>query len=489
MSFFKGTPSRSDIPQQQLETMLKGRFAQAIGEDGLSEVDIYVTEFTSGSRYFVIKMVTINSSSALNVFQQLDEAQMYIGGGIAIYFKIMFYDITLFQGKSIVEVPGDSANSKDILKRLPLGDVEMINSCFGREHVRFDKLLGCTFVKIEITELRISFKEGDLVSQYMNDTRISPIEFRRENDSVSICLSRYIELYNALPFLVKPIFLKEKAKFQNELSVKNLLSLACVCISIISLLATIVLFLSRSEFHSLPGYNTLALCVFLLLAQVVYQFGVGQTTLPYWACALIGMVCHLLWLCVMFAMNICTVDMFLIFRKLKATIPKHSWIQHIKRLTFIVITSLVFVIINVVESLVSTGGKALGYGGIICYISSKLMQIVTFIIPSVITVVANISLFIYVVLKISSSSIQSAGLQQERNYLAIYARLSTLTGFTWLIGFVLILVKSEILEYIFILLNASQGIFIMLAFSFKRTLWKICCPEKDVTTRSSRCND
>ena len=78
-------------------------------------------------------------------------------------------------------------------------------------------------------------------------------------------------------------------------------------------------------------------------------------------------------------------------------------------------------------------------------------------------------------MKVNKTSIKSADLHQERHYLEIYAQLSTLTGFTWLAGFLLILIQSEVLEYIFILLNASQGIFIMIAFSFNRRLWKTCC--------------
>ena len=487
--FFKIIPDPSDIPQQQLKTLLKTFLSKAIGNNGLSEVELYSTTMASDAPYFVIKTVTEGTSNVLDLFRHLDEANIFIGTGISISLKLMFYDLAWFHGKSIVEVPGENSTNKDILKQLPLSDVEMLNDCTDKDQVHFDTLLGCPFIKIKINEMPIRFEEDVLLFHNVNETKLSPIEFRRDNASVSICLSRFIELYNALPSFMNSKLLKEEARFQDEFSAKNVLSLACVCLSILCLLATICLFLLRKDFHSLPGYNTLVLCIFLLLAQIVYQFGVGQTTLPYWACTLIGMVCHLLWLCVMFAMNVCSLDMFIIFRKLMVTKHKHSWIRTIKRLVYIVIISLVFVTINVVVSLLRSGDGALGYGGIICYISSKLMQIVTFIVPSVVTIVANISFFIYVVLQIKSSTIHSGELQQERNYLTIYARLSTLTGFTWLIGFLLILVQSEVLEYIFILLNASQGIFIMIAFSVNKNLWKICCPEKDVTTRSSRITD
>ena len=42
-----------------------------------------------------------------------------------------------------------------------------------------------------------------------------------------------------------------------------------------------------------------------------------------------------------------------------------------------------------------------------------------------------------------------------------YARLSTLIGVTWIFGFINLLIRHDILEYLFIVLNASQGDFII----------------------------
>ena len=488
MSFLKFTPSTSDVPQVQLETMVTQFLSRAIGSSGLAEIEIYVTEKARETTYFIIKSVTSGSSYALETLWQNNETAIYLGKGVVIISEIVFYDISLFRENTDVELPGSNSTEKDFLKRLPLAGTDKPNICNDKQLVRTDYLLGCPFVTIEGTELEMSIESNFLVFQNINVSTLSPLEFRRQNNSVMICLSRYLEIYEVLPDLIHTL-LTEKAMFRDEITVKNALSLVCVCVSILLLLFTIVLFPLRPELHSLPGYNTLILCIFLLLAQLVYQFGVGQTTLPNWACAMIGMICHLLWLCVMFAMNVCSVDMFLIFRKLKVTKNIHIGIRIIKRLAYIVTLSVFFVIVNVVVSLINSHGDVIGYGGIICYISSKLMQIVTFIIPSVVSIVANITLFIYVVVEINKSSINSAGLQQERNYLAIYARLSTLTGFTWLVGFLLILVQSEVLEYIFVLLNASQGVFIMVAFSLNRKLLDRCCKAHEVTTGSIRVSD
>ena len=49
-------------------------------------------------------------------------------------------------------------------------------------------------------------------------------------------------------------------------------------------------------------------------------------------------------------------------------------------------------------------------------------------------------------------------------------KLSTLTGFTWIVVVLLLLIQNEVLEYMFILLNASQGLFITIAFAFDSRL-------------------
>ena len=169
--------------------------------------------------------------------------------------------------------------------------------------------------------------------------------------------------------------------------------------------------------------------------------------------------------------------MFLIFRKL--TVMRYNSIRMklIKRLVYICSLSLLFVAVNIIASLSKSTGQDVGYGGIICYISSWVMQIITFIVPSVLTILSNVVLFIYVMININKASIKSVGLKQERNYFEIYARLSTLTGFTWVVGFLLLLIQSDVLEYCFILFNASQGVFII-AFVFNRRLWNACCKKE-----------
>ncbi|MEW8545704.1 MAG: 7 transmembrane receptor [Candidatus Thiodiazotropha sp.] len=174
-------------------------------------------------------------------------------------------------------------------------------------------------------------------------------------------------------------------------------------------------------------------------------------------------------------MNICAIEMYLVFKKLTKLPPRFEMAHTLPNLTYVFCLSIFFVIINVVLSFILSKGQEVGYGGTLCYLSSPVLQTITFVIPSAAAVVSNIVLFALVVINISAASIGSANLNQERNYLGIYTRLSSILGLTWIFGFLQLLIGNDILDYMFIVLNASQGVFIMMAFVMnKRTLTLYC---------------
>lgn len=51
--------------------------------------------------------------------------------------------------------------------------------------------------------------------------------------------------------------------------------------------------------------------------------------------------------------------------------------------------------------------------------------------------------------------------------LIIYIKITCITGITWIFGFVYQWTLIDVLSYIFIILNASQGMFIFLSFGCK----------------------
>ena len=366
-----------------------------------------------------------------------------------------------------ITVPNDDTTSSDILERLSISEHALVDSpCYSGSY-SFHKLEVCPFIQLEHGELHFERKNRLLI---INESFLFQIleswEYIYSDYHFSICVEDYKKIYDAMPEGIT-----ESDNFELAVGAKDTFSLVCVCLSVVCLSVTIITYVALTELHSQPGINTIILCVTLLLAQTIYQFGAGMTDGPKWSCVVIGAVCHFLWLSVMFAMNVCSYDMFKIFKNIQKLPTDFRWKDIIKRLSYIIVGSVLFVVINFVLSLSLSDGEDFGYGGFICYLSSTRMHLITFIVPSLFTIIANFVLFGYVVFKIGQNRVHAAKLGHERNYFGIYARLSTLTGLTWLIGYLQLLIKNEVLEYQFILLNAGQGIFIMFAFVWNRRIY------------------
>ena len=372
-------------------------------------------------------------------------------------------------------------------------------TCIGRNDVTIviNKLYTCAFLELNVRDLSYRVENdilhltgygGQTLQDNQTEVLISMWAFETDGEIIRICLDDFLKLYMPLTKTRTSPFKSTDSGPKNS-DPKKVLSLVCVCMSIICLLVTIATYFFLPVLRSNPGMNNLILSIFLLLAQSVYQFGAGQTSVPPVFCAVIGAVCHFLWLCVVFSLNLCSTQMFIIFKKQIKVTPHFDKAQTIRGIIYIFSMSALFVVINLVVSLVRSKAGDSGYGSRhICYINSSLMQAVTFVIPSAVTLIINIILFSYVVYKIRQIGEASVRINKERNYLGVYTRLSTLTGFTWIFGYLRILVEVEVLEYLFIVFNASQGVFILIAFILNRRVIALMCrrglPSSIATTHS-----
>eukprot|EP00057_Strongylocentrotus_purpuratus_P026619 XP_011681093.1 PREDICTED: probable G-protein coupled receptor Mth-like 4 [Strongylocentrotus purpuratus] len=116
-----------------------------------------------------------------------------------------------------------------------------------------------------------------------------------------------------------------------------------------------------------------------------------------------------------------------------------------------------------------------------CWVYPVLANIVFFIGPVVLSLVANVILFIITVVNICRTTKMTRGaLQKNRSHkhviseLLIYFKISCLMGFSWLFGLVAALGTTSALWYLFITVNGLQGISVFLSFGVNarvRKLW------------------
>ena len=417
--------------------------------------------------YIVAYIVVKTKIDVIQSFIKLDKTNLTAhtnssGKFYIFHVNLGLYDIEHTDDDSFISLFDEWNFSYHILPHLYEIQGENTTCETGQKTV-LNRLTLCPYVGIDIAEINVTIN-GDIViinagwANTTDDVKLTRWEYELHGDKIHLCLDTFIDIYNKVPSDERP-----KVNIAIGVDATQIVSFVCICLSLVCLVLTIFTYLRFTNLQSQPGMNTIILCCLLFLAQALFQFGAGQSSLPDWACALIGALCHFLWLSVMFAMNICSIHMFTIFKKHRKMLPRFRWHTTAKGIVYIVGFSLLCVILNIVISFTILNDNFGGYGGKVCYISSSTMQVITFLIPVAVTLTVNLLLFAYVVLRIFKTS-SSANLNQERNYFLIYVRLSTLTGLTWIFGFLRLFLILDILEYIFIILNAGQGIFIMVAF-------------------------
>ena len=254
-----------------------------------------------------------------------------------------------------------------------------------------------------------------------------------------------------------------------------ILSMVCAIVSITCCCLTLTAYLACPDMRTQPGLNNMVLVSHLLVAQCLLQFGASQAeNVSETACSIIGAFVHYSWLLVIMSMNVCTLHMFRVFHKVRsATEATHTCMTTLKYVAYVYGLSTLPVIAVVVKSLMSTGMNSIGYGGHVCYISDQRMILYCFTIPLACVVFSNITLFIVVIVKIHSSNSLNRKSTEQRNLLLIYLKMSTITGITWLLAFLYVILHVAWLEYVFIVFNGLQGLFVFVAFVCKKRQFEI----------------
>ena len=439
-------------------------------------------------KYIIVNIIvpfydTDQEMTYINFFASL----INIGGNVSVKLSdpktVLSVDIANYNfsfENGTVSIPSVSGLFVATLTQKYMNDFGNLLYNSTKRIVTINKLYLCPVVSI--SEYAIEVK-NDILSVNVDGAHnklYSKWEFEQYGDDIYMCFDDFMMIYKAFPVNSRSI--SENESFNP----KHILSLICVSLSIVCLMVTIIIYLLFRVLRSQPGINNIMLAIFMLLAQGFYQFGAGQTSIASWACSFIGGICHFMWLAMMFSMTVCCTHMLMIFKKGVVISQTNSTRKTVKHLVIVICSSLVFVLINLSVSFVVSGGLNSGYGGEICYLSSPLMQLITFVLPSALALLANLCMFVYVVFKIWNVGRRSTSLlKKERNYMRVYVRLSALTGLTWIFGFLQFLLEFEVLEYIFIILNASQGVFIMFAFVLNRRVYLLMCTHGEISTNTT----
>ncbi|XP_054754587.2 uncharacterized protein LOC129260655 [Lytechinus pictus] len=268
-----------------------------------------------------------------------------------------------------------------------------------------------------------------------------------------------------------------------------ILSYVGVCMSLVALIAT---FLTYSTFPVLrqcvSNKLIMILCVALFAAQLLQLLN-GIATRNAYACMIVAVIGHFLWLFVFAMTTGLAFELDRTFGSLNNfSVSSDSLVSLLKYTTFAL--SLAGAIVASCLGIHFTIGEEIDfhYGSeTLCWIGDRTVNLIAFGGPLAIFLLFNIILFghtvhgIRHVTKIRNRAIRHSSTLKERGKeLQIYWKISTLLGFTWLFGFVAAFAGVPALWYIFIILNSLQGVYIFLAFMANKRvyhLWAsvLCC--------------
>ena len=105
-----------------------------------------------------------------------------------------------------------------------------------------------------------------------------------------------------------------------------------------------------------------------------------------------------------------------------------------------------------------------------CWINHLESAIVAFIVPVALSILFNGVNFVCVTVLLCSAWRTESKLDKEKHvpFLRVYIAIFSITGLTWLFGFLAILARSVWAWYPFIILNSTQGFIIFIMFLFTK---------------------
>ena len=165
-----------------------------------------------------------------------------------------------------------------------------------------------------------------------------------------------------------------------------------------------------------------------------WQVGVARVEFPL-LCVLIGVAIHLCLLSALTWMVICSTHMYRVFSRAVARSVhqvEEDQALYLKHVTLsVLIPALIVILTLTANGLTNQAGCGLdlGYGKGICYLSNTWSLVLASVLPVCGAVLVNLALFAVTVYALRSLSHDlKEATQQHRQQLAVYIRLSTLTG-------------------------------------------------------------
>ena len=263
---------------------------------------------------------------------------------------------------------------------------------------------------------------------------------------------------------------------EDRLVVETYLTIICLSLSLACLYLVIQTYLVFPELRNLPGKNLLSLSISLFLAQLFWL--IPDRQYPSTLCHIAAVLKHYLFLVTFVAMAAIAWHTHAVF--VSKHVGQKPSAKNRDRKTFFKYLAIVWGIPAIFVVTCAIVEKKDIYAVYVneawCWFDNEQAQKHFFILPVGLLQLFNIIFFALTVFRIyrdrSRTRSVCGSVQSHKTLFWIYLKLSSLMGFSWLFGFVNLLVEHPAFSYLFVIFASLQGVYIAVAFVMKKTIWR-----------------
>lgn len=265
------------------------------------------------------------------------------------------------------------------------------------------------------------------------------------------------------------------------LLIESYLGITLTSISIIAMTCTVITYILFAELRNLPGLAVLNLCVSNILFDLTFLAS-SAISVPRDdnLCLIASIIAHYEGLAAYFWTNVMAADLYLTLGRWSAAPRSPSKILPRYMLYAYGLPLVIVSIAVTIQFCNCTGPFTIDYGLLICWINNPTANLIFFGIPLGLALLANIVLFVMtiVVVQRSLSCPSSTSFEKAMCQLKLYGRMATVMGFTWIFALISACFDASstagiVFTYIYIVCNASGGVFVFFAFTCNKRVWQL----------------
>lgn len=255
----------------------------------------------------------------------------------------------------------------------------------------------------------------------------------------------------------------------------------------LSVLGTMLILLTYgmfAELRTLPSLLLMNLALAILVTNLLFLIGgpVVQHFPRADLCTAAAVCLHFFYLAQFSWMTLFSVEMAHTFYLAKKMVGVSNRKKRCILLIYMLIGWGLPLGISIVTIGLNFGGSGLVLYGVTsdgrvgsCWINHFVSFVVSFLVPLVLSLVANLGLLVLVTVLLCQAMKKKSQQTKVDHYtlLRVWLAMFSITGLTWLFGFLAIPNETSWAWYPFVILNSSQGFFVFLSFLCTRKIFKL----------------